>query len=65
VKGIKPLGGAVVNRPETRVDGNSSPRAKKLALQVSNTGLLNLSKGSFFLENCCTRIFVNIELRNL
>jgi hypothetical protein len=26
---------AVVSRPETRVDGNSSPRAKKLVLQVS------------------------------
>ncbi len=28
-------GGAVVGRPEARVDGYSPPRAKKLALKVS------------------------------
>ncbi len=37
-------GGAVVGRPETRVDGYSSPRAKKLVLQVSKYGMLG-SKG--------------------
>ncbi len=31
-------GGAVVGRPETRVDGYSPPQAKKLVLQVSNMG---------------------------
>ncbi len=33
MKGLKPRGGPVVSRPETRVDGDLSPRAKKLALQ--------------------------------
>jgi hypothetical protein len=37
-------GGAVVGRPETRVDGYSSPLAKKLVLQVSKHGLVG-SKG--------------------
>jgi hypothetical protein len=37
-------GGAVVGRPETRVDGYSSPRAKKLVLQVSKHRLVG-SKG--------------------
>jgi hypothetical protein len=31
-------GGAVVGRPETRVNEHSSPRAKKLVLQVSKRG---------------------------
>ncbi len=31
-------GGAVVGRPETSVDGYSSPREKKLVLQVSKAG---------------------------
>ncbi len=35
----KARGGAVVGRPETRVDGYSSPRAKKLVLRVSKAGL--------------------------
>ncbi len=35
----KTKGGAVVGRPETGVDGYSSPRAKKLFLQVSKAGL--------------------------
>ncbi len=29
------MGGAVVSRPGTRVDGNSPPRARGLVLQVS------------------------------
>ncbi len=37
-------GGAVVSRPETRVNGYSPPRAKKLVLQVSKHGLVG-SKG--------------------
>jgi hypothetical protein len=37
-------GGVVVGRPETRVDGYSSPRAKKLVLQVSKYGVV-VSKG--------------------
>ncbi len=37
-------GGAVVGRPETRVDGYSPPRGKKLALQVSKHGVVG-SKG--------------------
>jgi hypothetical protein len=32
------VGGAVVGRPETRVDGYSSPSAKKLVFQVSKAG---------------------------
>jgi hypothetical protein len=28
-------GGAVVSRPETRVDGYSPPRARELVLQIS------------------------------
>jgi hypothetical protein len=32
-------GGAVVNRPGTRVDGYSPPRAKKLVIQVSKEGV--------------------------
>jgi hypothetical protein len=35
-------GGAVVNRTETRVDGYSPPRERKLVLQVSKLG----TKGS-------------------
>ncbi len=50
-KGLKPRGGAVVSRLETKVDGDSSPRAKKQALQISNTGLFYYSKGSSFFEN--------------
>jgi hypothetical protein len=38
VRGAKQGGGAVVGRPGTRVDGYSSPREKKLVLQVSKTG---------------------------
>jgi hypothetical protein len=37
-------GGAVVNRPGTRVDRYSSPPAKKLVLQVSKHGI-TMSKG--------------------
>ncbi len=37
-------GGAAVGRPETRVNGYSSPRAKKLVLQVSKNGVV-VSKG--------------------
>ncbi len=37
-------GGAVVSRPETRVDGYSPPRAKKMVLQVSKHGTAG-SKG--------------------
>ncbi len=37
-------GGAVVGRSETRVDGYSPPRAKKLVLQVSKNGVVG-SKG--------------------
>ncbi len=37
-------GGAVVDRPETRVDGYSPSRAKKLVLQVSKQGVV-VSKG--------------------
>jgi hypothetical protein len=33
-------GGAVVGRPETRVDAYSPPRAKKLVFQVSKHGLV-------------------------
>ncbi len=40
----KTKGVAVVGRPETRVDGHSSPRAKKLVPQVSKHGMLG-SKG--------------------
>ncbi len=58
VKGVKATGRAVVGRPETRVDGNSSVRAKKLVLQVSNMGSL-WGKVFFLIENCC--IFVNIK----
>jgi hypothetical protein len=29
------MGGAVISKPGTRVDGYSPPRAKKLVLQVS------------------------------
>ncbi len=36
---VKARGGAVVGRPETRVDGYPSPREKKLVLQVSKTGM--------------------------
>ncbi len=36
----KARGGAVVGKPETRVDGYLSPREKKLVLQVSKWGLL-------------------------
>jgi hypothetical protein len=38
-------GGAVVNRPGTRVNGYSPSRAKKLVLQVSKHGE-GMSKGS-------------------
>jgi hypothetical protein len=41
LEGQKQRGGAVVGRPETRVDRYSSLRAKKLALQVSKTGLFD------------------------
>jgi hypothetical protein len=37
--------GVVVGRPETRVDGYSSPRAKKLVLQVSKAGCFIRCKG--------------------
>ncbi len=37
-------GGAVVNRPGTRVDGYSSSRAKKLVLQASKNGIM-MGKG--------------------
>jgi hypothetical protein len=37
-------GGATVGRPETRVDGYSSQRAKKLVLQVSKNRVV-VSKG--------------------
>ncbi len=37
-------GGAFVDRPGTRVDGYSPPRAKKLVLQVSKHGVAG-SKG--------------------
>ncbi len=37
-------GGAVVGRPGIRVDGYSSPQAKKLVLQVSKNGVV-VSKG--------------------
>ncbi len=37
-------GGAVVGRPETRLDGYSPPQAKKLVLQVSKHELVG-SKG--------------------
>ncbi len=37
-------GGAAVGRPETRADGYSPPRAKKLVLQVSKHGVVG-SKG--------------------
>ncbi len=39
VRGVKTRGGAVVGRLETRVDGYSSQRAKKLVLQVNKEGL--------------------------
>jgi hypothetical protein len=38
-------GGAVVGRPETRVDGYSSPRENKLVLQVSKKGMLWDARG--------------------
>ncbi len=38
MRGAKARGGAVVGRPETRVDGDSSPRARKLVLQASKWG---------------------------
>jgi hypothetical protein len=41
----KARGGAVVGRPETRVDGYSSPSAKKLVLQVSKAGLSSGRQG--------------------
>jgi hypothetical protein len=34
------MGGAVVGRPETKVDGYSPPRAMKLVLQVSKHWLV-------------------------
>jgi hypothetical protein len=40
------MGGAVVSRLGTRVDGYSSPRAKKLVLQVSKVGMFMGCKGS-------------------
>ncbi len=43
-KGGLAKGGAVVGRPETRVDGYSPPQAKKLVLQVSKQGVVG-SKG--------------------
>jgi hypothetical protein len=50
VKEVKAKGRAVVGRPETRVDGNSSLRAKKLVFQVSNTGSLWGKVFSFLLK---------------
>jgi hypothetical protein len=35
----KVRGGTVVGRPETRVDRYSSPREKKLVLQISKAGM--------------------------
>jgi hypothetical protein len=58
--------GAVAGRQETRVDGYSSPRAKKLALQVSKAGLFcQQYKGSVGRKCCifckyCESLFVNI-----
>ncbi len=45
VRGIKAKGGAVVDRPETRVDGYSSPREKKLGLQVSKIRVVMGARG--------------------
>ncbi len=54
VRGAKAKGGAVVSRPETRVDGYSSPQAKKLVLQLSKVGLsYNNAGGSGWVGMLC------------
>ncbi len=52
-------GGAVVGRPETRVDGHSSPRAKKLVLQVSEYGMVG-SKGLGWVKHYMSCKYCNI-----
>ncbi len=49
----KAKGGAVVSRPETRLDGYSSPREKKMVLQVSKVGLSYNNAGGRVGWECC------------
>ncbi len=52
-------GGAVVGRPETRVDEHSSPRAKKVVLQVSAHGMVG-SKGLGWVKHYMSCKYCNI-----
>ncbi len=52
-------GGAVVGRPETRVAGHLSPRAKKLVLQVSALGMVG-SKGLGWVKHYMSCKYCNI-----
>jgi hypothetical protein len=57
----KASGGEVVDRPATRVDGYSSPRAKKLVIQVSKAGLFGLKcKGS----DCKDKKYLECGMQN-
>jgi hypothetical protein len=48
----KAKGGAVVGRPETRVDGYLSPQEKKLVLQVSKARDVVGCKGLGWVRYC-------------
>ncbi len=58
-------GGPVVSRPETRVDGNSSPQARRLVLQESKHGVAGI-KGrvgrAFMMCKYCNIQSVNDEI---
>ncbi len=64
VRGAKAKGGEVVSRPETRADGYSSPRAKKLVLQVSKVGLSYNNAGGVGLGGNAVYL-VNIAMNEL
>ncbi len=64
VRGAKANGGTVVSRPETRVDGYSSPQAKKLVLQLSTVGLSYNNAGGVGLGGNAVYL-VNIAMNNL
>jgi hypothetical protein len=52
-------GGAVIGRPETRVDGYSSRRAKKLVLHVSKHEMMG-SKGLVWVKHYVMCKYCNI-----